>query len=543
MSDNPSTLQIRLPLLFALTLAIGMFIGQQLPHHDKAIRFFPGASAAKSNGPFDEILQYVQARYVDTVDASGLQAKAVEYLLDQLDPHSVYISPDEIQAVKEDMSGGFEGIGVEFLIVDDTIQIVAPLSGGPSETAGVLAGDKIVTINDTLVAGVKIENGAIFKKLRGHKGTPVNLGLLRGKEKNLRQITVVRDMIPVKSVDVAYMLDARTGYLKINHFTDRTYQEFMEALRPLAEEKGLQHLVLDLRGNPGGYLNEAADLLGQLFPEGKLLVYTEGRTDPKREYKSNGRARFNIQNVSVLIDEGSASASEIVAGAIQDHDRGWIVGRRSYGKGLVQEQYPLNNGGGLRLTIARYYTPSGRCIQRDYKKNDHYETEEMTRLHNGELTDSKKIKLADSTRYYTGQGRIVFGGGGIIPDVFIPFDTAYINPYFTDLRRYMPQFVSRWIESHPKETLPASIPAFLSDFKATPEMLEQLVQYAEKQGVARNPVQFAKCQYEIRQQTEARVAKLLFGDEGMYAVLNRDDAAVQKALKLMQDGTPVAKKM
>jgi len=538
----PSKLQVRLPLLFALTLAIGMFIGQQLPQSGRAVRFIPGTAAGKNNGPFDEILRYVEARYVDSVDATALQTKAVEYLLDQLDPHSVYISPDEIKAVKEDMSGGFEGIGVEFLVVDDTIQIVSPLSGGPSEAAGILASDKLISINDTLVAGVKIENGAIFRKLRGAKGTPVQLGILRGKEKVLRSFTVLRDVIPIKSVEIAYMLDAHTGYLKINRFTDRTYQEFMEALRPLAEEKGLQNLVLDLRGNPGGYLNEATDLLGQLFPEGKLLVYTEGRTDAKRTYKSNGRARFNIQNVSVLIDEGSASASEIVAGAIQDHDRGWIVGRRSYGKGLVQEQYPLNNGGGLRLTIARYFTPSGRCIQRNYQKNDHYDEEELTRLRSGELIDSKKIKVADSTQYYTGQGRIVYGGGGIIPDVFIPFDTAYLNPYFTELRRFLPQFVSRWMENQPRTALPATLPQFLSEFSASPQMLEALIQYAEKQGVVRNPVQFTKCRYEICQQTEARVAKLLFGDEGLYAVLNRDDAAVQKALRLMQEGTPVAKK-
>jgi carboxyl-terminal processing protease len=542
MSENPTALQIRLPLLFALTLAIGMFIGQQLPHSGKAARFIPGNSKT-GGGPFDEILRYVQARYVDSVDVGQLQTNATRYLLDQLDPHSVYIGPEELQSVKEDMSGGFEGVGIEFLMVDDTIQVVTPLSGGPSEAVGIIAGDKIISIQDSVVAGVKIESGSIYKKLRGAKGTQVKLGILRGKDKNIRYFTVTRDVIPVKSVDIAYMLDAQTGYLKINRFTERTYQEFMEAVRPLAEEKGMKHLVLDVRGNPGGYLNEATDILSQLFPEGKLLVYTEGRTDSKREYKSNGRARFTIQNVAVLIDEGSASASEIVAGAIQDHDRGWVIGRRSYGKGLVQEEYPLSNNGAIRLTIARYFTPSGRCIQRKYASNDKtYDNEEAARLESGELTDGKKMVVADSTKYYTGQGRIVFGGGGITPDEFIPYDTAYLNPYFANLRAHLPQFVARWMEHHPRTDFPAALPEFLKTFNKGPEMIDPLVEYVEKQGIARNPALLTKCKHELGQQMEARVAKILFGDEGMYAVLNREDAAVQKALRLMQEGTPVAKR-
>lgn len=518
-----------------------MFIGRQLPPSDKALRFIPGHQNPITDGTFDEIVRYVQARYVDTVNTKALEDKAVAYLLDQLDPHSVYISPEEIQAVKEDMSGGFEGIGIEFLMVDDTIQIVSPFAGGPSEAAGILAGDKIISINDTIVAGVKIENGAIYRKLRGSKGTTVRLGILRGKENRVRPVEVVRDMISVKSVDVACMMDDKTGYIKINRFTDRTYQEFMEGLRRLAEDKNMRNLILDLRGNPGGYLNEATDLLGQIFPEGKLLVYTQGRTDPKREYKSNGRARFNIQNVSVLIDEGSASASEIVAGAIQDYDRGWIVGRRSYGKGLVQEQYPLANGGGLRLTIARYFTPSGRCIQRDYLHNSHYNEEEEQRLRNGELTDSKNIKLSDTTRYYTGQGRVVYGGGGITPDAFIPLDTAVLHPYFADLRRHLPQFAARWMENHGQQHT-SSYPDFQQFYQNLPDMTEQMAQYAEKHGIARNDRQLARLRFELNRQIEARFAKLLLGDEAMYQVLNRDDSAVQKALQLMRSGMPVAQK-
>ncbi len=345
----PSKFQIRLPVILAVTLAAGMFIGQQLPHFDENIRFAPAGQSGRVAGTLDEILRYIEARYVDTVNTEQVKTGAIDHLLEQLDPHSVYITPDELKAVEDEMNGGFEGIGIEFLMVDDTIQVVTPLSGGPSEAAGILAGDRIITINDTVVAGIKIDNGKIFKKLRGPKGSTVVIGVLRGialsarEEKSLRKFVITRDMIPVKSVDIAYMLDQNTGYVKINRFSARTYQEFMESIRRCGRYP--ENLVIDLRGNPGGYLEEATDLLSQFFPDGKLLVYTRGRVEGRSDYKSNDRARFNIQNISVLIDEGSASASEIVAGAIQDWDRGWVIGRRSFGKGLVQEQYPLGDGG------------------------------------------------------------------------------------------------------------------------------------------------------------------------------------------------------
>ena len=540
-TTQTSKLQIRLPLLFALTLAVGMFIGQKLPHSDASLRFTSGKTAGEG-GTFDEILRYVQARYVDTVQVGRLKTAAVEYLLKQLDPHSVYITPEELQAVREDMSGGFEGVGVEYLLVDDTIQIVSPMAGGPSEIAGIMAGDKIIKINDTLVAGVKIDNGSIFKRLRGAKGSTVKISVLRNREPDLHDFVVTRDVIPMKSVDAASMLDDRIGYIKINRFTERTYQEFMEGLRPLVEDKGMKSLVLDLRGNPGGYLNEAADILSQMFPEGKLLVYTQGRAEEKREYKSNGRARFDISNVAVLIDEGSASASEIVAGAIQDHDRGWVVGRRSFGKGLVQEQYPLRDGGALRLTVARYFTPSGRCIQRDYKDGTDYDHEELRRLENGELSDASKIKQADSTKYYTGQGRIVYGGGGVTPDAFIPLDTAYLNDYFGSIRRFLPQFAARWMENRPKTDFPSTVSGFVTNYTLPDAVLDEMLAYAAKQGVPRNNAQLAKCRYELKMQLKARIAKILFNDEGLYAVLNSDDPAIDKAKQLLRNGDPVVRR-
>lgn len=538
-SNNPG-LQTRLPLLFAITLAAGMFIGQQLPRSGS--HFSRKSEISVGNGSvLDEIMQYVDARYVDTVNMETIKNTAIQQVLDQLDPHSVYISPEEAQSVEDDMNGSFEGVGIEYIMLDDTIQVITPMSGGPSETAGILAGDKLVTINDTIIAGKKIDNGTIYKKLRGAKGSPVKLGILRGKETTLRQITVIRDKIAVHSIETAYMIDDKTGYVKVNQFTSKTYNEFMEAIRPLAEEKGMTNLLLDLRGNPGGYLEEATQMLSQFFPEGKLLVYTEGRTDSRQEYKSSGRARFNIEHIAVLIDEGSASASEIVAGAVQDHDRGWIIGRRSFGKGLVQEEYPLSNQGRLRLTVARYFTPSGRCIQRPYKNNSHYDSEENLRLTSGELTDVSKIKIEDTTHYYTGSGRVVYSGGGILPDIFVPLDTSYFSPYFTDANRLMPQFLSRWMEVNGRQALPATIEAMLQ-YQTDDKIIADFVEYLQKQGVAKNEAQLSRCRQEIKLRLKARIAHILFNEETQFRILNAEDPAVEKAVNILRKGEPVAKR-
>jgi carboxyl-terminal processing protease len=538
-SANPTTSNFRLPLLLALTLAVGMFIGQQLPRSSR--HFKSALEQPVANGSvLDQIMQFVRARYVDTVDVEGIKDRAIGTLLDQLDPHSVYITPEEATAVDEDMTGGFDGIGIEFIMLDDTIQVVTPMPGGPSERAGLLAGDRIVTINDSTVAGVKVENGKIYKMLRGHKGTEVRLGIVRGNEKTLRAITVLRDRIAVNSVESAYMLTDRTGYIKVNRFNANTHSEFMEALRKMVEEQHLTNLVIDLRGNPGGYLEEATQMLSQFFPEDKLLVYTEGRTDSRQEYKSTGRARFTIGQVAILIDEGSASASEIVAGAIQDHDRGWIIGRRSFGKGLVQEEYPLSNQGRLRLTIARYYTPSGRCIQREYKGNKKYNDEEANRLHSGELTDASKIKQADTTKYYTGIGRVVYSGGGITPDVFVPLDTSYFNPLFNEMNKYMPQFVSRWLEQH-KGGLPTDEASFLANFNVTDETVKALAEYAVQHGAKFNDRQLAVARQEAKLRIKARLARILFGDDAQFKVINADDPAVEKALYLIGQGVPLVK--
>ncbi|MCC7246254.1 MAG: S41 family peptidase [Saprospiraceae bacterium] len=535
-TSQNSGFQIRLPLILAATLALGMFLGQKLPHYDK--HFQLGATGAGST--FDEIMRYVQARYVDSIDVKTIENGAIEHLLSQLDPHSVYITPDEMQASEDDLQGGFEGVGIEFLIVDDTLQVVSPLSGGPAESVGIMAGDKFITISDTTVAGVKMDNGQIFKKLRGTKGSQVKVGVLRGHETTLRYFNITRDVIAVNSVDAHYMIDDQTGYLKVNRFTARTYTEFMEALAPMVEQKGMKNLIVDLRGNPGGYLEECTDMLSQIFSEGKLLVYTQGRTQDRKDYKSNGRARFVIDNIAVLIDEGSASASEIFAGAVQDWDRGWIIGRRSFGKGLVQEPYPLSNGGGLRLTVSRYYTPSGRSIQRDYKSDKDYRHEAERRLNNGELTAQKAAVPKDTTPFYTGMGRVVYAGGGITPDVFIPLDTSWSNDYFFAVRAKIPVFIARWFENNPnRQQFPSDINQFVASYNVDDNMLNSLLDYAEKEGTPRKPVQLAVCKNELKRQIKARIAKQLFGENGLYQSINDDDPAVEKAVSLLRSGTRI----
>jgi len=533
MSDtNPTPkFQVRLPLILAATLAIGMFIGQKLPRYDHQVRLLSGSVG--TNGTLDEILRYVEAKYVDSVNVAELKDEAIAAVLDHLDPHSNYISPEERKALDDEMQGEFEGVGIEYLMVADTMQVIAPLSDGPAEKAGVVAGDRIIQIDDTPMAGVKVNTELIYKKLRGSKGSPVKLGIRRNAEAMLREITVIRDVIPVHSVLAAYMLDSLTGYVKVSRFNANTHKEFMSGIRPMVEEQGMQDLIIDLRGNPGGYLEEATQMLSQFFPEDKLLVYTQGRTDKRKEYKSTGRARFNIQNVAVLIDENSASASEIVAGAIQDHDRGWIVGRRSFGKGLVQEQYPLSDDGALRLTIARYFTPSGRCIQRDYKHGQDYRHEAERRLHNGELSDVNKIHQADSTKFYTGLGRIVYSSGGVTPDAFVPIDTSFSNEYYTALRRILSQFAARWMENRDKSQFPGTVQEFMKSYTVSDDLLNELAVYGQKEGVKRNETQLAASRTELKLQLKARIAKLLFKDEGLYRVLNDDDPAVEKALSLM----------
>jgi len=535
-------LSIWLPMLFAIVLVTGMLIGMRMQSNTPTLVVEPKSQPANvpGQGKVEEILRYVDAKYVDEVEREQLLQEVIDEMLERLDPHSNYISAEQLREVNEQLEGNFDGIGVEFMMLDDTIIVVAPLAGGPSEAAGIQVGDKIVEISDSTIAGVDMKTKDVISLLRGEKGTDVEVGVLRGEEEQLRHFTITRDEIPMNSVDVAYMLNDEIGYIKVNRFSATTYEEFMKELEGMVENQGMRDLVIDLRHNPGGYLQQATNMLSQLFDDkGRLLVYTEGRSVGRNDYESTGRAFFPIEDIVVLIDEGSASASEIVAGAIQDHDRGVIIGRRSFGKGLVQEQYQLRDGSALRLTVARYYTPSGRSIQKPYSDPEAYEHEMYDRYETGELASKDKIKIADSTEYYTDNGRVVYAGGGIMPDVFVPIDSTTMDKQYLELRQYTPQFVFRYMRQEGEKLKQNALPTFRREFQVTPELLDQLIAYAREKGADLQLPLEPDVRRETRRFLKARIAKHLYEDHGFYTVWNEQDAMVQEALKALAKPNPL----
>jgi len=537
---------IWLPLLLAGVLALGMFIG--LRYQAASAVSQGGADLAKlhrslaGQGKIEELLRYIDAKYVEAADDDVLTSKAIDAIMKELDPHSNYISAEDLIAINEQLEGNFDGIGVEFMILDDTIVVVTPLAGGPSEAVGIQAGDKIVTIEDSIVAGVELGTQDIFSLLRGEKGTEVKVGIKRVGQKDLLSFNITRDKIPVHSVDVAMMLDEKTGFIKVNRFSATTYDEFVQSLEKLVEQHKMVDLVIDLRHNPGGYLTQATNMLSQLFPEkGKLLVYTEGRTVKRTEYNTNGRPFYNIGEVVVLIDEGSASASEIMAGAVQDHDRGVLVGRRSFGKGLVQEQYPLRDGSALRLTVARYYTPSGRCIQKDYEEEggDAYDRDMEDRYINGELSEEGNIQIADTTKFFTDNGYVVYGGGGITPDVFVPLDTFVLREDYLRWRQYAAGFVFRYVEQEKDLATRYELNSFVSSYQVPNKVFQEYIQYAREQGEETAVPTNSRVMKELNRFLKARIARQLYGDEGFFAVWNKQDDMVLEALRVLRTENPL----
>jgi carboxyl-terminal processing protease len=534
--------KVWLPLLFTAVLVLGMFAGMRIQELSPASNQSDFQVRSPTNhteyGKLEELIRYIEAKYVDSVDRQELIDKAIKEVLSQLDPHSTYIPVAQMRDVSEQLEGNFEGIGVEFLMLDDTIVVVAALSGGPSETAGVLAGDKIVQIEDSLVVGKKLSTTDIMERLRGPKGTDVRIGVLRKGAPEPVQLQITRDKIPVHSLDAAYMLNETTGYIKLNRFSATTYEEFMKALERLVEKEGMLHLVIDVRQNPGGYLPETTRILSQLFKENRqLLVYTEGRSSSRNDYESTGRPFFNVGDIAVLIDEGSASASEILAGAIQDHDRGVVVGRRSFGKGLVQEQYSFRDGSALRLTVARYYTPSGRLIQKPYADKEAYQNDINNRYESGELLSADSIRQIDSVRYYTDYGREVFAGGGITPDVFVAMDTMLLNRDFVRLRQLIPQFIFRYLDEEPIPANRWTLKEFRKSYQVSDALYQRFLDFAwEKDARIDRTEDLSRLKTYLKLQLKARIAKVLFDNEGLYAVLNDADADVKAALKAMESG-------
>jgi carboxyl-terminal processing protease len=538
MSENRDY-QVWLPILFSLFVVAGMLIGYNLKGASTVVRVEGGEKTVKRNaygaGRVEEVLRYVESRYVEEVDREELIEKAIDRFLEELDPHSNYISADELQNVNESLEGNFVGIGVEFDIIKDTILVLSVISKGPSEKLGIMAGDRIVQIEDSIVAGTGMETADVMELLRGEEGTDVTIGIKRGAKKDLLPFTITRRSIPIKSVDVSLMLDSKTGYIKINRFSDTTYDEFMEGLDEL-NEQGMEDLVLDLRQNPGGYLQQATRILNQIIQKrNEMLVYTEGEHSLRKEYTTKGAVKYDLGDVAILVDEGSASASEIMAGALQDTDRGIVVGRRSFGKGLVQEQYDLSDGSALRLTIARYYTKSGRLIQKSYGDGTDYDGDSNNRFENGELDAAENIKLKDSTEYFTSNGRVVYGGGGIIPDVFVPINQIYKNDDYLVASSHIVEFVYALLDKKRATYTEIKLDDFVNNFELDDASYNDFIDFCQKEDAGINRDSLKDITPELKQRIKSRIARNIYGLKGYYRVRNESDPMILETLEILDD--------
>lgn len=522
-----------LPLLFAIVMIAGMVLGFKL--RQKTSR--PGSIfTAPSNSSLQEVLDLVQLKYVDTVNADTLADKAISEMLTQLDPHSVYIPAITLQDVNEDLQGNFQGIGVEFNIFNDTVHVISVMENGPSFKAGLQVGDQFLKINDSAVAGNKITSLRIKKLLRGPGNSAVAVSILRDKE--IKQFSIQRGIIPIPSVDAAYMIDNNTGFIHINKFSENTYEEFMKSLEAL-QKKGMTQLVVDLRDNGGGILQEAVDIADEFLDANKLIVYTEGTHQKRQDYRCKRDGLFETGKLVLLIDEGSASASEVLAGALQDWDRATIVGRRSFGKGLVQEQYDLSNGAALRLTVSRYYTPLGRSIQKPYTKGqdkDDYRNEIADRYHNGAMTVADSNHTNTGKVYKTQKGKTVYGGGGIMPDVFVAADTSLITLQITQLYTHntISNYAYRYFIQNKKIIGGLQTPtAFYKSVKDAPAFWNEFVKFASADSV--NAAAFnSKDKNFVSQRLAALIARQHWRSNGFYEVLNSTDATLLKAVEIIK---------
>jgi carboxyl-terminal processing protease len=526
-----------LPLFFALVLIIGIFVGIRLNRNSQQNELLQLFSNEKNNGnKLDELLDYVLREYVDTLNRDSLTDVTIETLLGNLDPHSAYIPASDLQATNEPLNGNFEGIGVEFNLLRDTIYVVTAIPGGPSEKAGLKSGDKIIFVDGKKVAGIKITNEMVFKYLKGKGGTIVKIGVLRYGTSNIEYFKITRGKIPIYSVDAAYMMDSITGFIKISRFASTTYQEFDNALSKL-EKQGLKQLILDLRGNPGGFLDAAIDISDEFLPKGKMIVYTQGKNKPRQNSISSEKGRFEKQKLAILIDENSASASEIVAGAVQDNDRGVIIGRRSFGKGLVQEQTEFKDGSAIRLTIARYFTPSGRCIQKPYENGriEDYYQDEMERYDTGELVNADSVKLNKKLKYTTPAGKVVYGGGGIMPDYFIPIDTTKVSRYISELlyKNVINDFALEYVNKNRTQLKYSSAKEFNQQFKVNTPLINELKSYANKNDIKSSASDLGKGLDLLSTHLKAYIAKDIFNQEAWFFVKNANDDACKKALLML----------
>ena len=527
---NKKKIQVWLPLLFSLAMIAGMLIGYKLKEG------MPGKSIfyAGSKKPVQEVMQLIEKNYVDSVDLDTLTDNAIESILLQLDPHSIYIPITEVQDMKEDLAGKFFGIGIEYNIIDDTVHVLSVLKDGPSDKAGLKVGDRFIKVDDSLVAGVKINPERIKPLLRGERGTTVEVVMLRNNQQ--KKMTITRSSIPLYSLDAAYMIAPSTGYLKLNRFSETTYEEFMQATERLQKE-GMQKMILDLRDNGGGILTEATDIADEFLDDEKLITFTQGKNMPRKEYRAKRPGLFEKGSVVVLADEYTASASEVLIGALQDWDRATIVGRRTFGKGLVQDQYQLSDGSALRLTVARYFTPLGRSIQKPYNKGEKtYEDEVINRFHDSEVLTADSIKHDLAKSYTTKNGKHVYGGGGITPDVFVAYDTSRYSPLVAKVfgKGIISDFVYKYYT--------ANLSSFqryktASDFEKSyivdAQTWNSFSDYAARDSVAIGSAN-EKDKATVAGRLKALMARQIWRNEGLYRVLNTNDEMIKKAMEVLK---------
>ncbi len=522
MENKPRSLWVA--IIFFSGILLGLYVNKGV---NKKVNIEGGSK-------FDEVMWYVGNDYVETPDIQKLQDEAIAAMMEDLDPHSAYISLDEFNEVNDPLLGSFDGIGVQFRLENDTIAIVSVIKGGPSEKVGILAGDRIIYVDDTLVASKKLTNEDVMRKLKGPKGTKVKVQVLRRGVEGLLDYTIIRDAIPTYSVDVAYMIDENIGYLKLSKFSATTVKEFKKSIADLREQ-GMQQLIFDLRGNTGGYLGAAVDIADEFLPKGSLIVYTEGRNRPRQIMEARRRGMLEDVPVMVLIDGESASASEIVAGALQDNDRGTIIGRRSFGKGLVQEQIMLSDNSAIRLTVARYYTPTGRCIQKPYSGNkEEYLLESYDRYENGELFHPDSIHFADSLKFTTPKGKTVYGGGGIMPDIYVPLVDDSTEYYFNRVvnKGLLYQYAFEYTDKHRTQLQRyKTVDAFVQGFKVTDAMFDELVKRAGEKGINGTEEQLQVARRESDILLKAYIARDLFDDAGFYPIYAPMDEVLQRAME------------
>lgn len=529
-----------MPLMMALCVVIGIIVGSFYSNHFSGNRL---SIINTGTNRINNLLHIIDDQYVDKVNLDSLVEDAMPKILTELDPHSVYISAKDVEAANQDLQGSFSGVGIQFVIRKDTIHVQNVIQNGPAERAGILAGDKIVMVDDQTFVGKAVTNQEAMKRLKGPKNTKVKIGVLRYGHSKPQSFVVTRGDIPIKSVSATYMIDDKTGYIRIKSFGETTYAELLVALAKLGES-GFQNLIIDLRDNTGGYLQSAVQMANEFLPKNKLIVYTEGRKSPRQDFRSDGRGSYKQTPLVVLINEGSASASEIFAGAMQDNDRATVIGRRSFGKGLVQKQIEFSDGSMVRLTIARYYTPSGRCIQKPYVhgETDDYAQDLMSRYEHGEFFSQDSIKHT-GPKYHTSNGRVVYGGGGITPDIFVPEDTTGFTSYYKQatMSGLILQFAFTYTDDNRPKLNNFKEMMELADYLKKQNLVDKFATYANDNGLKRRNLMIRKSHYLLDRFINSRIIYNMLDEQAWLEYVNEDDATIREALKTFRNNAAFPK--